>query len=89
MTDKDQQFTRLWNEKNAVKRGRFRNLMESKLAARKLPFTEANARSFYNGAALAIPTERIYESERGPSTERFQRPARRVPPRRRPGGGRR
>lgn len=90
MTEKDQQFNRRWNEPNKEKRERFRNLLQSKLAARQLPFTETNARAFYNGNASLIPSERVYETERGPREERFQRrPARRSPPRRRPGGGRR
>ena len=29
--DKDQQFTRMWNEENKSKRAKFRNLMKAKL----------------------------------------------------------
>jgi len=85
MTDKNQQFSRLWNETNKQKREKFRNLMKSKLGARRLSFNETNARAFFNGDASLIPSERVYETERAPRDASFQR--RRFPPRRRPGGG--
>ncbi|HLA46975.1 MAG: hypothetical protein AABY08_01200 [Candidatus Thermoplasmatota archaeon] len=86
MTDKNQQFSRLWNETNKQKREKFRNLMKSKLGARRLSFNETNARAFFNGDASSIPSERVYDTERGHREESFNRP-RRFPPRRRPGGG--
>jgi hypothetical protein len=81
MSEKDQQFTRMWNEENKSKREKFRNLMKSKLAARKLDFSESNARAFFNGDVAMITPERSYEAEH-PREERFER---RPPPRR---GGR-
>ncbi|OGS49541.1 MAG: hypothetical protein A3K65_06980 [Euryarchaeota archaeon RBG_16_68_12] len=84
MSEKDQQFTRMWNEENKSKREKFRNLMKSKLAARKLDFHESNARAFFNGDVAMITPDRTYESER-PREERFER---RPPPRRGGRGGR-
>jgi len=83
MSDKDQQFTRMWNEGNKSKREKFRNLMKSKLAARKIGISESNARAYFNGNVASIQPERLYESER-PREDRFER---RPPPRgRRPRG---
>ena len=59
MSDKDQQFSRMWNEGNKSKREKFRNLMKSKLAARKLDFHESNARASFKGNAAAIQPERL------------------------------
>src|SRR4030065_2903953 len=64
MSDKDQQFTRMWNEGNKSKREKFRNLMKSKLAARKIGLSESNARAYFNGNVESIQPERLYESER-------------------------
>ena len=84
MSEKDQQFTRMWNEENKSKREKFRNLLKSKLAARKLEFTESNARAYYNGDVAMITPDRSYEIERAAREERFER---RPPPRsRRPHG---
>src|SRR6266545_1673041 len=47
--EKDQQFTRMWNEENTAKRQKFRNLMKSKLDLLHVEVTEENARAFYNG----------------------------------------
>ncbi len=85
MSEKDQQFTRMWNEESKAKREKFRNLMKSKLAARKLEFSESNARAYWNGDVAMITPERSYEAER-PREERFER---RPPPRRGGRGGQR
>src|SRR3989475_10584359 len=47
--DKDQQFTRMWNEENKSKRAKFRNLMEAKLDVLHVEETEENARAFWDG----------------------------------------
>ena len=47
--DKDQQFTRMWNEENKSKRAKFRNLMKAKLDVLHVEVTEENARAFWNG----------------------------------------
>ncbi len=74
MTEKDQQFTRMWNEAN-----------KSKLAARQIIFNEGNARAFWNGDVALITPEKPYEER--PREERFERrrppPRGRGPPRRR------
>jgi hypothetical protein len=59
--DKNQQFTRMWNEENKSKRQKFRNLMKSKLDLLHVEVTEENARAFYNGQLLAPPPERLYQ----------------------------
>ncbi|TLZ72594.1 MAG: hypothetical protein E6K10_02130 [Methanobacteriota archaeon] len=85
MTEKDQQFTRMWNEANKSKQEKFRNLMKSKLAARQIIFNEGNARAFWNGDVALITPEKPYEER--PREERFERrrppPRGRGPPRRR------
>src|SRR5207247_11137316 len=43
MTEKDQQFTRMWNEANKSKQEKFRHLMKSKLATRPVIYNEGNA----------------------------------------------
>lgn len=72
--DKNQQFTRMWNEENKSKRQKFRNLMKSKLDLLHVEVTEENARAFWNGQLLAPQTERLYEVR--------ERPEPRRPPRR-------
>jgi len=62
--EKDQQFTRMWNEENDAKRIKFRNWMKSKLDVLHVDFTEDNARAFYNGRLSVRQPERIYQSER-------------------------
>lgn len=70
--DKNQQFTRMWNEENKAKRQKFRNLMKSKLDLLHVEVTEENARAFYNGHLVAPQPERLYqvpermEERRGP-----------------------
>jgi hypothetical protein len=59
--DKNQQFTRMWNEENKSKREKFRNLMKSKLDLLHVEVTEENARAFYNGRLEAPQPERIYQ----------------------------
>jgi hypothetical protein len=59
--EKDQQFTRMWNEENKSKRQKFRNLMKSKLDLLHVEVTEENARSFYNGRLAVRQPERIYQ----------------------------
>ena len=81
MADKDQQFTRMWNEANKSKREKFRNMLKSKLSARGIIFNESNARAYWNGDVALITPEKPYEER--PREERFER---RPPPRR---GGRR
>lgn len=73
--DKNQQFTRMWNEENKSKRAKFRNLMKSKLDLLHVEVTEENARAFYNGHLEARQPERIYQMP--------ERPEGRRPPRRR------
>lgn len=80
MTEKDQQFTRMWNEANKSKREKFRNNLKSKLAARGIIYNESNARAYWNGDVALITPEKPYEER--PREERFER---RRPPR----GGRR
>ena len=73
--DKNQQFTRMWNEENKSKRAKFRNLMRSKLDLLHVEVNEENARAFYNGRLESRQPERIYQTQ-----ERFED---RRPPRRR------
>ncbi len=73
--DKNQQFTRMWNEENKSKREKFRNLMKSKLDILHVEVTEENARAFYNGRLTVRAPERIYQMP--------ERPEGRRPPRRR------
>jgi hypothetical protein len=83
MTDKDQQFTRMWNEANKSKREKFRNMLKSKLEARQIIFNESNARAYHNGDVALITPEKPYEER--PREDRFERrppPRRRGPPRR-------
>jgi hypothetical protein len=69
--DKNQQFTRMWNEENKSKRQKFRNLMKSKLDLLHVEVTEENARAFYNGQLLAPQPERLYQmSERSEDRRR-------------------
>ena len=78
MADKDQQFTRMWNEANKSKREKFRNLLKSKLLARGIIYNESNARAYWNGDVALITPEKPYEQPQ--REERFER---RPPPRRR------
>ena len=73
--DKDQQFTRMWNEENKSKRAKFRNLMKAKLDVLHVEVTEENARAFWNGRLAVRQPERIYQMP--------ERPEPRRPPRRR------
>jgi hypothetical protein len=73
--EKDQQFTRMWNEENKAKRAKFRNLMKAKLDVLHVEVTEANARAFWNGQLAVRQPERIYQMP--------ERPEGRRPPRRR------
>jgi len=73
--EKDQQFTRMWNEENKSKRQKFRNLMKSKLDLLHVEVSEENARAFWNGRLAVRQPERIYQTQ-----ERFED---RRPPRRR------
>lgn len=73
--DKNQQFTRMWNEENKAKRQKFRNLMKSKLDLLHVEVTEENARAFYNGQLIAPQPERLYQAPEGMEGRR--------PPRRR------
>jgi hypothetical protein len=73
--DKNQQFTRMWNEENKSKRAKFRNLMKAKLDLLHVEVNEENARAFYNGRLESRQPERIYQTP-----ERFED---RRPPRRR------
>src|SRR3989442_6808092 len=73
--DKDQQFTRMWNEENKSKRAKFRNLMKAKLDVLHVEVTEENARAFWNGRLAVRQPERIYQMP--------ARPEGRMPPRRR------
>ncbi|HLB69022.1 MAG TPA: hypothetical protein VJN63_11320 [Thermoplasmata archaeon] len=59
--DKNQQFTRMWNEENKSKRQKFRNLMKSKLDLLHVEVTEENARAFYNGQLAPRQPERLYQ----------------------------
>lgn len=59
--EKDQQFTRMWNEENKAKREKFRNLMKSKLDLLHVEVTEENARAFYNGRLAVRQPERLYQ----------------------------
>ena len=79
MTDKDQQFTRMWNEANKSKQEKFRNILKSKLLARGIIYNESNARAYWNGDVALITPEKPYEER--PREERFER--RRPPARRR------
>jgi len=78
MTEKDQQFSRMWNEANKSKREKFRNLLKSKLEARQIIFNESNARAFWIVYVALTTPEKPYEER--PREERFER---RPPPRRR------
>ena len=73
--EKDQQFTRMWNEENKAKRAKFRNLMKAKLDVLHVDVTEENARAFWNGRLAVRQPERIYQMP--------ERPESRRPPRRR------
>jgi hypothetical protein len=59
--DKNQQFTRMWNEENKSKRQKFRNLMKSKLDILHVEVSEENARAFYNGRLAAPKPDRLYQ----------------------------
>ncbi len=74
--EKDQQFTRMWNEEKTAKRQKFRNLMKSKLDLLHVEVTEENARAFYNGRLEVRQPERVYQV---PERNEGRRP----PPRRR------
>ena len=69
--EKEAQFQRMWDEASKIKREKFRNRLQSKLATRKVMFTEENARSYYLGLPLAPSTEGLYET--GPSEVREER----------------
>ncbi len=85
MKEKDELFTKLWDSLNGSKRDQFRNLMRSKLEARKVPFTRENALRFWSGDYEAPPPRddllgqgnRGYRQEGGPP--RGRRPPRRGP----------
>ncbi|MCI4371023.1 MAG: hypothetical protein L3J78_00050 [Thermoplasmata archaeon] len=72
--DKNQQFTRMWNEENKAKREKFRNRMKSKLDLFHVEVTEENARAFYNGRLTVRQPERIYQM---PERQDERRPPRR------------
>src|SRR3989442_98438 len=72
--DKDQQFTRMWNEENKSKREKFRNLMKSKLDVLHVEVTEENARAFWNGRLAVRQPERLYQI---PERSEERRPPRR------------
>lgn len=60
--DKEQQFSRMWNEANEAKRVKFRNYMKSKLDVLHVEFNEENARAYYNGRLTVWQPERIYST---------------------------
>src|SRR5438093_13616972 len=66
--DKDQQFTRMWNEENKAKRAKFRNLMKAKLDVLHVDVTEENARAFWNGRLAVRQPERIYQMPERPES---------------------
>ncbi len=72
--DKDQQFTRMWNEENKSKREKFRNLMKSKLDLLHVEVNEENARAFWNGRLTVRQPERLYQM---PERSEERRPPRR------------
>src|SRR5437899_12425356 len=72
--DKDQQFTRMWNEENKSKRAKFRNLMKAKLDVLHVEVTEENARAFWNVRLAVRQPERIYQM---PERHESRRPPRR------------
>lgn len=82
--EKEQQFTRMWNEENVAKRIKFRNLMKSKLDVLHVDFNEENARAFYNGRLSIRQPERLYqmpERSEGRPRDRRGPPRGRRPPR--------
>ncbi len=76
--EKEQQFTRMWNEENKAKRIKFRNYMKSKLDVLHVEVSEENARAYYNGRLTVWQPERIYQAP-----ERSEERGGRRPPRRR------
>jgi hypothetical protein len=72
--EKDQQFTRMWNEENTAKQVKFRNLMKSKLDVLHVEFNEENARAFWNGRLAVRQPERLYQM---PERSEERRPPRR------------
>lgn len=68
--DKNQQFTRMWNEENKSKREKFRNRMKSKLDLLHVEVTEENARAFYNGRLTVRQPERLYQIPERPEGRR-------------------
>ena len=71
--NKNQQFTRMWNEESKSKREKFRNLMKSKLDLLHVEVTEENARAFYNGRLEARQPERLYQMSEQPEDRRPRR----------------
>ena len=69
--EKEAQFARMWNEASKIKREKFRNRLQSKLATRKILLTEENAKAYYLGLPLAPSTEGLYET--GPTEVRGER----------------
>ena len=75
--EKEQQFTRMWNEENDAKRVKFRNYMKSKLDVLHVEFNEENARAYYSGRLTVWQPERIYQGPERSEDRRERRPPRR------------
>src|SRR2546428_13816209 len=71
--DKDQQFTRMWNEEHKSKRAKFRNLMKAKLDVLHVEVTEENAPAFWHGRRSVSQPERLYQMPPRPETRRAPR----------------